>query len=312
MYNIIVLMIISLVINKYTLQKKNAELYLFLRNYLFPIIFFKRPTLYGYFSQEKYNTVDSKKIDNYLNYTPFTSRKRGCNKFKFYLFFYRVLKKFFVFGNYNYFILFIKFVNYNIFVNKFYFNPKARCWFSIQFSTLFFFFFLKVLIVSFKFKTDKYIPNLLKLKKIKYVSIFNKFSKIVKLLKNLKKKIFNFKNVFNKLNLKNFFSLKQFFLRKTKCFNKSRYSRNRQNYRTGFYLCLYVNVIALVGLNFLFYKFIINFTAIWYLFYFFIFIFFFSKFFKYNYINFYNVYLELEYLLIFFSKLFNIKNTIFF
>ena len=29
--------------------------------------------------------------------------------------------------------------------------------------------------------------------------------------------------------------LKLFILRKTKCFNKGRYSRNRQNYRTGFY-----------------------------------------------------------------------------
>jgi hypothetical protein len=29
-----------------------------------------------------------------------------------------------------------------------------------------------------------------------------------------------------------------FFLRKVKIFNKGRYSRNRQNYRTGVYLCL--------------------------------------------------------------------------
>ncbi len=88
-----------------------------------------------------------------------------------------------------------------------------------------------------KFKTDKYIPYLLRLKKIKYVNISGKFYKIVKFLRFiLKNKLFfTFKNINTKLNLNYFFSIKQFFLRKTKCFNKSRYSRNRQNYRTGFY-----------------------------------------------------------------------------
>lgn len=53
------------------------------------------------------------------------------------------------------------------------------------------------------------------------------------------------------------------FIRKQKCFNKGRYSRNRQLYRTGVYWCLYINIIALVGLNYLFYKFTINFMFYW-------------------------------------------------
>ena len=58
-----------------------------------------------------------------------------------------------------------------------------------------------------------------------------------------------------------------YFLRKNKSFNKGRYSRNRQNYRTGVYWCLYVNVIALFGLYFLFYRFTFNFGYLWWLFY---------------------------------------------
>ena len=58
-----------------------------------------------------------------------------------------------------------------------------------------------------------------------------------------------------------------YFLRKNKSFNKGRYSRNRQNYRTGVYWCLYINVIALFGLYYLFYRFTFNFGYIWWLFY---------------------------------------------
>lgn len=58
-----------------------------------------------------------------------------------------------------------------------------------------------------------------------------------------------------------------YFLRKNKSFNKGRYSRNRQNYRTGVYWCLYVNATALFGLYFLFYRFTFNFGYLWWLFY---------------------------------------------
>lgn len=56
------------------------------------------------------------------------------------------------------------------------------------------------------------------------------------------------------------------FLRKNKVYNKGRYSRTRQNYRTGVYLCMYFSVISLFGLYYWFYRFSFNFTYLWWLF----------------------------------------------
>jgi len=58
-----------------------------------------------------------------------------------------------------------------------------------------------------------------------------------------------------------------YFLRKTRTFNKGRYSRNRQNYRTGVYWCLYINIMVLFGLYFYFYGFVFNFGYLWWLLY---------------------------------------------
>ncbi len=74
-----------------------------------------------------------------------------------------------------------------------------------------------------------------------------------------------------------------FFLRKTKIFNKGRYSRNRQIYRTGVYLCLYINILAIYAIYFLFYRFTFNFGFIWFFLFLGVFSFFFSRFFKYNF-----------------------------
>lgn len=115
-----------------------------------------------------------------------------------------------------------------------------------------------------------------------------------------------------------------FFLRKTKIFNKGRYSRNRQIYRTGVYLCLYINILAIYAIYFLFYRFTFNFGFIWL----FIFLgsssFFFSRFFKYNFINnfffnlnfFFNwlsalIYSIYLFVIEFFKKIFNFLNLIF-
>ena len=65
-------------------------------------------------------------------------------------------------------------------------------------------------------------------------------------------------------NLQNFVVL---FLRKGKVFNKGRYSRNRQFYRTGVYWCLYLSIILFTGLYYWFYHFMINFGFIWWLFF---------------------------------------------
>jgi len=69
-----------------------------------------------------------------------------------------------------------------------------------------------------------------------------------------------------------------FFLRKTKIFNKGRYSRNRQIYRTGVYLCLWVNILAIVAIYFLFYRFLFNFGYLWWIFFIYVMIFFSGRF----------------------------------
>ncbi len=87
------------------------------------------------------------------------------------------------------------------------------------------------------------------------------------------------------INLDNVKNYCFFFLRKNKIFNKGRYSRNRQLYRTGFYWCLYFNVICVYGLYFLFYRVVFNFGYIWLFLIVFFGSFVFSRMLKYNFFN---------------------------
>ena len=87
--------------------------------------------------------------------------------------------------------------------------------------------------------------------------------------KKLKKNIIFLKNLINKpsneealLTLNLFEKFKIMFLRKNKIFNKGRYSRNRQIYRTGVYMILWLNILIIVGIYFLFYRFVFNFGMI--------------------------------------------------
>lgn len=176
-------------------------------------------------------------------------------------------------------------------------------------------FFLKKKIIKFSFNEIYWnyvtINNLIilffinnNLKINKTFIILNKKNNYIKFFKNkilFKNKIkINFSTLNNIVNTNFFTNFIFFFLRKTKCFNKGRYSRNRQNYRTGFYWSIYVNIVALLGLNFLFYKFCINFTVIWFLFFIFLSVFFFSKIIKYNFFFIKNVIIELSFIKHFF------------
>jgi hypothetical protein len=125
----------------------------------------------------------------------------------------------------------------------------------------------KLRLSGFKTGTNKYI----KYKNILLLRLGNFFKKQFKKAKNIIKyttinrKLIKFSNSsVNKYltynNLKNF---NFFFLRKNKIFNKSRYSRNRQIYRTGFYLCLWLNIIIVYLLFFIFYRFTFNFGYLW-------------------------------------------------
>lgn len=100
---------------------------------------------------------------------------------------------------------------------------------------------------------------------------------------NISKYLINLTN--NKFNI--------LYLRKNKIFNKSRYSRNRQTYRTGVYWCIYINVIAIIAFYFWFYKFLINFGYLWWLLFLFISAFFIPRSLKYRFYNIYNLLIEL-------------------
>ena len=88
------------------------------------------------------------------------------------------------------------------------------------------------------------------------------------------------------------------YLRKNKIFNKGRYSRNRQLYRTGVYWCLWVNIILIYSLYFLFYRFSFNFGYIWFGLFVFIYSTIFSRILKYNFINVKSILKELKNLII--------------
>jgi hypothetical protein len=72
------------------------------------------------------------------------------------------------------------------------------------------------------------------------------------------------------------------YLRSGRQFNKGRYSRNRQLYRTGVYWCIWLNVFIVYGLYFYFYRFTFSFGYLWLPIGFMILTFFASRGFKYR------------------------------
>lgn len=73
-----------------------------------------------------------------------------------------------------------------------------------------------------------------------------------------------------------------FFTKKNYLYNKGKFSRNRQTYRTGVYLCIWLTVLTVVGLYFYFYLMSMKFTYFYLLFLFFLFLFFYKFFVKKN------------------------------
>lgn len=137
--------------------------------------------------------------------------------------------------------------------------------------------FVKILGINYK--------NIFLLKLKNFYNLKFIFRLNLKNLKLLYPTRFSESSVNKLIELKNLSSYNFFFLRKNRIFNKSRYSRNRQLYRTGVYWCLWLNIVIIYGLFFLFYRFTFNFGYIWFgvlvLFYSFIF----SKVLKYNFVN---------------------------
>ncbi len=119
--------------------------------------------------------------------------------------------------------------------------------------------------------------NIVRCKSEKFVKTFVRINKPLlvapKLSSSSLHKLFNLNSVTN---------LEFQYLRKNKVYNKGRYSRCRQNYRTGVYMCMYLSVVSIFGLYYWFYKFSFNFTYLWWLFIAFVGSFFLPKIIKYR------------------------------
>lgn len=119
------------------------------------------------------------------------------------------------------------------------------------------------------FFINSYFSNLLKVKQGVILPI-GKVSELVNLVSGTKKlvgSIINNASTINRHLAATAVNNVEFqFLRKNKVFNKGRYSRCRQNYRTGVYLCMYLSVVCIFGLFFWFYKFSFNFSYLWWVF----------------------------------------------
>lgn len=145
------------------------------------------------------------------------------------------------------------------------------------------------------------------------IYLFKLFSKDLKIkinnewnniLKKHYKIRFSESSISKYININSIKNYKINFIRKNRIFNKSRYSRNRQLYRTGVYWCLWLNVLVVYGLFFVFYRFTFNFGYFWWgllvLFYSTIF----SRVLKYNFYNIYMLYIEFGNLIIWYGYIF--------
>lgn len=103
-------------------------------------------------------------------------------------------------------------------------------------------------------------------------------------------------------------SLKKYsvqYLRKNRIFNKGRYSRNRQLYRTGVYWCLWLNIIIVYGLYFIFYRFTFNFGYFWWGILILAYSTIFSRISKYNFYNINYLFKEFNSLIKWYGSIFN-------
>lgn len=152
--------------------------------------------------------------------------------------------------------------------------------------------FLKIFIKNFKsIYTFTYKNNVLNFIKIKINTDW------VKTLKSYYPTRFNETSLSKHINLNNAGVYSFFFIRKNRIFNKGRYSRNRQLYRTGVYWCLWLNIMLVYGLYFMFYRFTFNFGYFWWGLLILAYSSIFSRIVKYNFFNIF--YVKNEFLMFF-------------
>jgi hypothetical protein len=138
---------------------------------------------------------------------------------------------------------------------------------------------------SFNLRVSKTIDNFYFNKDVRNINLISLNSDFSNRLSSLSPINFSESSTNKFIDLNNLKNYCFFFLRKNKIFNKGRYSRNRQLYRTGFYWCLYFNIISVYGLYFLFYRVVFNFGYLWFFLIVFFGSFIFSRMLKYNYFN---------------------------
>jgi hypothetical protein len=252
----------------------------FLSFLLIQKIFFKKYfNLYSSFFYKDYNFYNNIKLIFFFNYIFNKNNKNliiynldvfnDWYKYNFNLNFVRVInkKKY----NFNLFYLKDKFFKYNkLFLKNF--NQKYN---NIYFFKLF-------------------------AKDLK-IKINNEWNSILKKHYRIR---FSESSISKYININSVKNYKINYIRKNRIFNKSRYSRNRQLYRTGVYWCLWLNVLIVYGLFFVFYRFTFNFGYFWWglliLFYSTIF----SRVIKYNFYNVFYIYNEFYSLIIWYGYIF--------
>jgi len=124
-----------------------------------------------------------------------------------------------------------------------------------------------------------------------YVNIDYKWKNSLKKLLAVR---FNDTSITKHINLKDLKYYTIYYIRKNRIFNKGRYSRNRQLYRTGVYWCLWLNIMIVYGLYFYFYRFTFNFGYLWWGLGFFFFSFIFSRAVQHNFYNVKTIYIEVQ------------------
>lgn len=263
------------------------------------------------------------------------------NFFNFFLFMYFLNKNFFKFFNTKFyksinpnnlikvFILFwLSLSKLNYKVNLLNLN-KYEDWFNYNFNFKNYFFLKKNNYL--KLKLNKFSKKTIDFYKYTYFSISEKLNlqydymlhfwsfffdrtllSLIRLNDSFKKLNNSYYPVrFNESSTNKFIELNKlsdysfFFIRKNRIFNKGRYSRNRQTYRTGVYWCLWFNILSVYGLYFIFYRVTFNFGFLWLPLAVFFGSFIFSRVLKYNFFNLNYIITEINKFVIWVSLIYN-------
>jgi len=260
--------------------------YFFLKNagfldfLIFYKLYFKKYfNLYSSFFYKNYNFYNNIKLVFFFNYI--------FNKTKKSLVIYN-LNVFNDWYKYNFNLNFVKNIN----------NKKIyKNWFFLKIK---FFKYEKLFLKNLKQKYNNiYFFNLIT-SDLK-IKINNKWDQILK--KHYKIR-FSESSISKYININSIKNYKINYIRKNRIFNKSRYSRNRQLYRTGVYWCLWLNVLVVYGLFFVFYRFTFNFGYFWWGLLFLFYSTIFSRIIKYNFYNIFFLYNEFNNLIFWYGYMF--------